>query len=115
MYQGQSKSMALYSPIVDDEQKALDNITGNRTNTNKSVTCTDDEQPIPSTTEYLETMTHSDSPPGLLPRYSSWSLCCIGRASDYIPTKGKNIVRYEWIDHRSTPFMSRHSTAWIFN
>lgn len=34
-------------------------------------------------------MTHSDSPPGLLPRYSSWNLCCIGRASDYIPTKGK--------------------------
>ncbi len=39
-------------------------------------------------------MTHSDSPPGLLPRYSSWSLCCIGRASDYAPAKGND--RLNW-------------------
>ncbi|CAF2410601.1 unnamed protein product [Rotaria sp. Silwood2] len=85
----QSKSVALYSPVPDDEQQALDNITGDKSSErHKSVTCADDEQPIPSTTEYLDGMTHSDSPPGLLPRYSSWSLCCIGRASDYIPTKG---------------------------
>ena len=90
VFLGQSKSVALYSPIPDDEQKALDTITGDQSTVTKSVTCTEEEQPIPSTTEYLETMTHSDSPPGLLPRYSSWSLCCIGRASDYIPNKGKN-------------------------
>ncbi|CAF0990983.1 unnamed protein product [Rotaria sp. Silwood1] len=84
----QSKSVALYSPVPDDEQQALDNITGEKSDKHKTVTCADDEQPIPSTTEYLDGMTHSDSPPGLLPRHSSWSLCCIGRASDYIPTKG---------------------------
>ncbi|CAF3842401.1 unnamed protein product [Rotaria sordida] len=84
----QSKSITLYSPVPDDEQQALDNITGDKLDRHNSVTCANDEQPIPSTTEYLDGMTHSDSPPGLLPRYSSWSLCCIGRASDYIPAKG---------------------------
>jgi hypothetical protein len=85
---GQSKSVAFYSPTHDEEQQILDNITGEKSEKNETVKCTDDEQPIPSTTEYLDGMTHSDSPPGLLPRYSSWSLCCIGRASDYVPTKG---------------------------
>ncbi|UJR21134.1 hypothetical protein I4U23_024233 [Adineta vaga] len=84
----QSKSVTLYSPVPDKEPQELDQITGEKTDTNQLVTCTDDVQPIPSTTEYLDGMTHSDSPPGLLPRFSSWSLCCIGRASDYIPTKG---------------------------
>ncbi len=81
--------MTLYSPIPSEEQQVLDNITGEKLDENKTVKCAEDEQPIPSTTEYLDGMTHSDSPPGLLPRYSDWSLCCIGRASDYIPTKGK--------------------------
>ncbi|CAM4810811.1 unnamed protein product [Rotaria magnacalcarata] len=84
----QSASVALYSPVPDNEQPILDNITGEKSDKHKTVTCTDDEQPIPSTTEYLDGMTHSDCPPGLLPRHSSWSLCCIGRASDYVPTKG---------------------------
>ncbi|CAF3502759.1 unnamed protein product [Adineta steineri] len=84
----QSKSVALYSLVPNEEEQALDNITGEKTDTNKIVTCTDDVQPIPSTTEYLDGMSHSDSQPGLLPRFSSWSLCCIGRASDYVPTKG---------------------------
>jgi len=84
----QSKSVALYSPIPDEEPEILDNLTGEKTKADKTGPSADEEQPLPSTTEYLETMTHSDSPPGLLPRYSSWSLCCIGRASDYVPTKG---------------------------
>jgi len=108
---GQSKSIALYSPVPDEEQQVLDNITGEKSDKNKTVTCTDDEQPIPSTTEYLDGMTHSDSPPGLLPRYSSWSLCCIGRASDYIPTKGT--IEIFWSIHSN--FFIRSSTTWFFD
>lgn len=37
----------------------------------------------PSTTEYLPTMLNSESPPGLLPRFSSWSLICLGSSSIY--------------------------------
>ena len=88
MSQGQSKSVVLFSPLPDDDEQPTDNITGEKLNRRKTTTCNDDEQPLPSTSEYLDGMAHSDCPPGLLPRFSSWSLCCIGRASDYIPTKG---------------------------
>lgn len=88
---GQSKSVALYSPVPDKEQQELDSITGEKTEAPQTVTCTDDVQPLPSTTEYLDGMTHSDSPPGLLPQFSAWSLCCIGRASDYVPAKGRTV------------------------
>lgn len=37
----------------------------------------------PSTTEYLPGMLHSESPPGLLPVFSSWSLVCLGPSSLY--------------------------------
>lgn len=37
---------------------------------------------------YLETMLNSDSPPGILPRFPSWSLCRLGSASAYNPAKG---------------------------
>lgn len=37
----------------------------------------------PSTTEYLPGMLHSESPPGLLPQFSSWSLICLGSSSIY--------------------------------
>ncbi|KAG7157524.1 SMG8-like, partial [Homarus americanus] len=36
-----------------------------------------------STTEYLPGMLHTASPPELLPRWSSWSLCCLGPSSLY--------------------------------
>ncbi len=36
-----------------------------------------------STTEYLPGMLHSLSPSGLLPKYSSWSLVCLGPSSLY--------------------------------
>lgn len=36
-----------------------------------------------STEVYLTGMTHSDSPVGLLPRFSSWSLISIGKYADY--------------------------------
>jgi hypothetical protein len=38
---------------------------------------------LASTITYLNGMVHSDSPPGLLPRFSSWSLCSIGKYNDY--------------------------------
>ncbi|KAL0280635.1 UNVERIFIED_CONTAM: hypothetical protein PYX00_001865 [Menopon gallinae] len=37
----------------------------------------------PSTTEYLPTMLHTESPAGLLPQFSSWSLVCVGPSSLY--------------------------------
>ena len=36
-----------------------------------------------STTQYLPRMLHTMSPPGLLPKYSSWSLICVGPSSIY--------------------------------
>ncbi|CAG2114914.1 unnamed protein product, partial [Medioppia subpectinata] len=36
-----------------------------------------------STTEYLPGMLHTMSPPGLLPRFNSWSLVCLGPSSLY--------------------------------
>eukprot|EP00795_Rhopilema_esculentum_P006867 gene6867-12467_t len=41
-----------------------------------------------SFTEYTETMISEDSPPGLLPLFSSWNLLCLGSASLYNPQKG---------------------------
>lgn len=37
----------------------------------------------PSTTEYLPFMLHTESPAGLLPQFSSWSLVCLGPSSLY--------------------------------
>ncbi|CAB0033101.1 unnamed protein product [Trichogramma brassicae] len=37
----------------------------------------------PSTTEYLPGMLHTESPAGLLPQFSSWSLVCLGSSSIY--------------------------------
>jgi protein SMG8 len=37
----------------------------------------------PSTTEYLPGMLHTESPVGLLPQFSSWSLICLGSSSIY--------------------------------
>ncbi|XP_023232265.1 protein SMG8-like [Centruroides sculpturatus] len=44
------------------------------------------EKPLirqPSTTEYLPGMINSESPSGLLPKFSSWSLVCLGPSSLY--------------------------------
>ncbi|XP_042242622.1 protein smg8-like isoform X2 [Homarus americanus] len=41
-----------------------------------------------STTEYLPGMLHTASPPELLPRWSSWSLCCLGPSSLYSHNAG---------------------------
>ncbi|XP_053664642.1 nonsense-mediated mRNA decay factor SMG8 [Anopheles marshallii] len=43
---------------------------------------------IPSTTEYLPGMLHSASPVGLLPRFPSWSLVCLGSSSIYTHNTG---------------------------
>lgn len=42
----------------------------------------------PSTTEYLPGMPHSESPPGLLPQFPSWSLVCLGPSSLYSHNHG---------------------------
>lgn len=41
-----------------------------------------------STTEYLPYMINNSSPPGLLPKFSSWSLKCLGKYSQYVPNLG---------------------------
>lgn len=41
-----------------------------------------------STTEYLPGMLHTDSLPGLLPKFPSWSLVLLGKYSSYNPTQG---------------------------
>ncbi|XP_066949064.1 nonsense-mediated mRNA decay factor SMG8-like isoform X2 [Macrobrachium rosenbergii] len=41
-----------------------------------------------STTEYLPGMLNTASPAGLLPRWSSWSLCCLGPSSLYSHNAG---------------------------
>ena len=41
-----------------------------------------------STTEYLPGMLHTDSPAGLLPKFSSWSLVCVGKYCNYTHTQG---------------------------
>ncbi|XP_050076876.1 nonsense-mediated mRNA decay factor SMG8 [Anopheles maculipalpis] len=43
---------------------------------------------LPSTTEYLPGMLHSASPAGLLPRFPSWSLVCLGSSSIYTHNTG---------------------------
>lgn len=44
----------------------------------------------PSTLDYLATMTNSESPPGLLPRFPSWSLVALGDFSMYQTSKGEH-------------------------
>uniref|UniRef100_A0A182XB25 Nonsense-mediated mRNA decay factor SMG8 n=1 Tax=Anopheles quadriannulatus TaxID=34691 RepID=A0A182XB25_ANOQN len=43
---------------------------------------------LPSTTEYLPGMLHIASPAGLLPRFPSWSLVCLGSSSIYTHNTG---------------------------
>jgi len=45
-----------------------------------------------STTEYLPGMLHSNSPPGLLPKFPSWSLLQLGEYASYSPSTGNYIV-----------------------
>lgn len=41
-----------------------------------------------STTEYLPGMIHSESIPGLLPKFPSCSVCCLGKATIYNHSQG---------------------------
>lgn len=43
-----------------------------------------------STTEYLPGMLHTDSLPGLLPKFPSWSLVLLGKYSSYNPMQGQS-------------------------
>ncbi|XP_021346373.1 protein smg8-like [Mizuhopecten yessoensis] len=44
-----------------------------------------------STTEYLPGMLHSESPLGLLPKYPSWALTCLGKGTLYSHTLGLDL------------------------
>ncbi|XP_076452120.1 LOW QUALITY PROTEIN: nonsense-mediated mRNA decay factor SMG8-like [Babylonia areolata] len=44
-----------------------------------------------STTEYLAGMLHSNCPPGLLPKFPSWSLCCLDSAAVYSHQHGLDL------------------------
>ena len=48
-----------------------------------------------STTEYLPFMLHVHSPSGILPRYPSWSLVCLGSSSLYSHNSGSFILRFQ--------------------
>lgn len=45
-----------------------------------------------STTEYLPGMLHSNSPPGLLPKFPSWALLLLGDYASYNPSTGSSVV-----------------------
>jgi len=45
-----------------------------------------------STTEYLPGMLHSNSPPGLLPKFPSWSLVQLGDYCSYSPSTGNCVL-----------------------
>lgn len=75
----------------------------------------------PSTTEYLPGMVHTESPPGLLPRFPSWSLVCVGPSSVYSHNTGL-------LEHFQSGFLSganfllpwdvhvrlEHSASWAY-
>ncbi|XP_053379318.1 nonsense-mediated mRNA decay factor SMG8-like isoform X1 [Mercenaria mercenaria] len=44
-----------------------------------------------STTEYLPGMIHTESPVGLLPKFPSWSLICLGKSTLYSHTQGLDL------------------------
>ncbi|XP_025084396.1 protein smg8-like isoform X2 [Pomacea canaliculata] len=44
-----------------------------------------------STTEYLASMIHTASPPGLLPKFPSWALCCLDTADCYNSMQGLDL------------------------
>lgn len=41
-----------------------------------------------STVEFLPGMIHTDSPTGLLPKFPSWALVCVGKSTLYSHTQG---------------------------
>ncbi|XP_067622842.1 nonsense-mediated mRNA decay factor SMG8 isoform X2 [Eurosta solidaginis] len=75
----------------------------------------------PSTTEYLPGMVHTESPLGLLPRFPSWSLVCVGPSSVYSHNTGL-------LEHFQSGFLSganfllpwdvhvrlEHSASWAY-
>uniref|UniRef100_W8C0J7 Nonsense-mediated mRNA decay factor SMG8 n=1 Tax=Ceratitis capitata TaxID=7213 RepID=W8C0J7_CERCA len=75
----------------------------------------------PSTTEYLPGMVHTESPLGLLPRFPSWSLACVGPSSVYSHSTGL-------LEHFQSGFLSganfllpwdvhvrlEHSASWAY-
>jgi len=52
-----------------------------------------------STTEYLPGMVHSESIPGLLPKFPSWAVCCIGKANLYNHNTGNDNIFHNKKQH----------------
>lgn len=65
-----------------------------------------------STTEYLPFMLHVHSPSGILPRYPSWSLVCLGSSSLYSHNSGSFILRFQLFFVFFSLFLSLFSLKW---
>lgn len=71
------------SNYSQDNQTESSNLTSSPSNKVKIETKTSD---VPS--RFTGAMLHSESPPGFLPKFNSWSLVSIGKFSDYNPQLG---------------------------
>ena len=71
------------SPANNDELFSTALVSENNPAATSTATIYQLDTQLSSKTVYLEGMTHSDCQPGLLPLFSSWSLCSIGKYSDY--------------------------------
>ena len=72
-------SLGKVDPEVTDEENVME-VAGKQQLNNSSRDV--------STTQYLPCMLHVHSPPGILPRYPSWSLVCLGSSSLYSHNAG---------------------------
>jgi len=83
--------------VGEDEEAELDEGGGASSDEEEQVVETADDLVVTaaqrqhSTTEYLPGMLHSNSPPGLLPKFPSWSLLQLGDYSSYNPSTGNDI------------------------
>nr|XP_012220936.1 PREDICTED: protein SMG8 isoform X2 [Linepithema humile] len=92
-YGSGGQSLATSDPIEEDITRLSNKTSPTPSDTHKvviEVTDSDAENSKdkslvrqPSTTEYLPGMLHTESPAGLLPQFSSWSLVCLGPSSLY--------------------------------
>ncbi|XP_012270941.1 protein SMG8 [Orussus abietinus] len=86
-YESGEQSQPTSDPTVEDEKASPTLSEAHKVVIRVSDADTDNkEKPLvrqPSTTEYLPGMLHTESPSGLLPRFSSWSLVCLGPSSLY--------------------------------
>ncbi|XP_043288529.1 protein SMG8 isoform X2 [Venturia canescens] len=75
----EARRLAKTSLTPGDAQKVVIQVTDSEVDNSKEKSLVRQ----PSTTEYLPGMLHTESPAGLLPQFSSWSLVCLGPSSLY--------------------------------